>query len=59
MKSKYEISIWEDVLSEDGNSFQEKKIITIGSDTMTSGFINTLLMKGRLRFYGKINGMIY
>lgn len=38
MKSKYEISIWEDVLSEDGNSFQEKKIITIGSDTMTSGF---------------------
>ena len=36
MKPKYEISIWEDVLSEDGKSFQEKKIIIIGSDTMTS-----------------------
>lgn len=35
MKSKYEISIWEDVLSED-NSFEEQKLIIIGSDTMTS-----------------------
>ena len=35
MKSKYEISIWEDVLSEDG-SFEEQKLIVIGSDTMTS-----------------------
>ena len=36
MKSKYEISIWEDVLADDGLSFREKKIIVIGSDTMTS-----------------------
>lgn len=35
MKSKYEISIWEDVLSDD-NSFKEQKLIIIGSDTMTS-----------------------
>lgn len=35
MKPKYEISIWEDVLSED-NSFEEQKLIVIGSDTMTS-----------------------
>lgn len=36
MKPKYEISIWEDVPSEDGASFIEQKIIVIGSDTMTS-----------------------
>lgn len=36
MKPKYEISIWEDVLSADGKSFTEKKVIVIGSDTMTS-----------------------
>ena len=36
MKSKYEISIWEDVPSKDGVSFKEEKIIIIGSDTMTS-----------------------
>ena len=36
MKPKYEISVWEDVLSSDGKSFEEKKIIIIGSDTMTS-----------------------
>ena len=36
MKPKYEISVWEDVLSEDGKSFEERKIIVIGSDTMTS-----------------------
>ena len=36
MKPKYEISVWEDVLSADGKSFEEKKIIVIGSDTMTS-----------------------
>lgn len=36
MKPKYEISVWEDVLSESGTSFEEKKIIVIGSNTMTS-----------------------
>jgi hypothetical protein len=36
MKPKYEISVWEDVLSESGTSFEEKKIIIIGSNTMTS-----------------------
>lgn len=36
MKPKYEISIWEDVLSEDGKSFKEKKIAVLGSNSMTS-----------------------
>lgn len=36
MKSKYEISVWEDILSDDNNYFGEQKIIIIGSDTMTS-----------------------
>lgn len=36
MKSKYEISVWEDVPSDDGLSFKEEKIIIIGSNTMTS-----------------------
>lgn len=36
MKSKYEISIWEDVLDESTSRFKERKLIVIGSDTMTS-----------------------
>ena len=36
MKPKYEISVWEDVFSQEDNCFHEQKIIIIGSDTMTS-----------------------
>lgn len=36
MKSKYEISVWEDVLDESTSRFKERKLIVIGSDTMTS-----------------------
>ena len=36
MKSKYEISIWADEFNEELNRFVEKKLMVIGSDTMTS-----------------------
>ena len=38
LKKPYEISVWEDVLvTQNGSSYyKEKKLATIGSDTMTS-----------------------
>lgn len=36
MKSKYEISIWTDEFNEELNRFVEKKLMVIGSNTMTS-----------------------
>ena len=36
MKSKYEISIWNDIPDKETGLFKEEKLIVIGSDTMTS-----------------------
>ena len=36
MKSKYEISIWNDIPDKETGLFKEEKLIIIGSDTMTS-----------------------
>lgn len=36
MKSKYEISVWNDIPDEETGLFKEEKLIIIGSDTMTS-----------------------